>query len=171
MAKVNQNKLIGGLAVAVITLLVVIVIVVIAQELFPANSRNSSSTVLGTNTNQLFTAAPVTTTTAAATTTTDPYPEVTTTPPPQGGDAPQVTTPAPSVDNVSGQTVYLTSSVYLRAAASWSSDKGSVIKKGQSAKVIRVEGNWYVLEYNGEQGYVAKDYVSLTAPSGDAPTE
>lgn len=163
MAKVNQNKLIGGLAVAVITLLVVIVIVVVAKELFPANTRNSSSTVIGTDTNQLVTAAPVTTTTTTTTSATQEQqpPETTT---PQQGEDPQettTTTSAQSTADLSGQTVYLNTSVYLRSSASWGSDKGAVIPKGESATVVRTEGDWYVLEYGGSQGYVYQEYVSL----------
>lgn len=158
MAKVNQNKLIGGLVVAVITLLVVIIIVVVAKELFPANSKNSSSTLLGTDTNPLQTAAPVTTTTAATTPETTSA-DVTTTPQQTTGDEPAVTND-PTAPDLTGQTIYLNTSVYLRSSASWGGDKGEVVAKGESAKVVRVEGDWYVLDYNGSQGYVYKEYIS-----------
>lgn len=153
MAKVNQNKLIGGLIVAVVTLLVVIVIVLIAQSFFPSNGKNTQSTVLGTGTNQTYTAASTVTTPAPATGS-----SAQTTP--QGTqEEPGLTTPA-ATDTASGMTVYLNTSVYLRSEASWQGAKGSVIKKGSSAKVLSVDKDWYRLEYNGEQGYVYKDYIS-----------
>ncbi len=163
MAKVNQNKLIGALVVAVITLVVVIVIVLIAKSMFPANSSKSSSTLLGTDTNKVYT--PSTT------------PAITTAPPDDSQVTPPVTT-TPDVTDVpvlppasgttsdtspeTGNTVYLNTSVYLRGSASWKGEKGIVVNKGSAAKVVRVEGDWYVLEYNGNQGYVFKDYISDT---------
>ena len=71
MAKVNQNKVIGGLIVAVITLIVVIVIVVLAKNIFPSNDRGTSDNGVGTNTYSYTTTTttPTTTTTAGESTT------------------------------------------------------------------------------------------------------
>ncbi len=156
MAKVNQNKLIGGLAVAVITLVVVIIIVLIAQTLFPANDKQSSTTVLGTGTSKSYTAS----TTPAPVT--DPNGQAVTTAPPEDPSQTQEPQTTTTTDGSSGTTVYLNTSVYLRAAADWNSTKGAIIPVKESAKVVRTEGDWYVLEYQGEQGYVYKDYISST---------
>ena len=155
MAKVDQNKLIGGLAVAVITLVVVIIIVVIAQQLFPENTRQSSSTVLGTGTSKTYTAN--TAETPSITNGGVDAPAQTTTPS-QGA----VTTPGSTTttNENTGSTVYLNTSVYLRSTAGWDGVKGGIIPVGDSAVVKGEENGWYLLEYNGEQGYVYKDYIS-----------
>ncbi len=155
MAKVDQNKLIGGLAVAVITLVVVIIIVVIAQQLFPENTRQSSSTVLGTGTSKIYTAS--TDETTPATNSGGDAPAQTTTPSQGAVTTPGTTTTA---SQNAGGTVYLNTSVYLRSTADWGGVKGGIIPAGDSAVVKGEENGWYLLEYNGEQGYVYKDYIS-----------
>ncbi len=163
MAKVDQNKLIGGLAVAVITLVVVIIIVVIAQQLFPENTRQSSSTLLGTGTSKTYTAN--TAETPPVTNGGSDAPAQTTTPTQQSAvTTPEASTTTTASENAGG-TVYLNTSVYLRSSADWNGTKGSIIPAGDSAVIKGEENGWYLLEYNGEQGYVYKDYISQSPVS------
>ena len=60
--------------------------------------------------------------------------------------------------SVSGRT---TTRVYLRSAASTSSNAITLIPKGQAVTLTGETGTWYKATYGGRSGYVAKNYVTI----------
>lgn len=78
-------------------------------------------------------------------------------------------TPAETTDDTTQQTETLatTDRVNIRKAADTSSDKLATVDAGTVVTRIGVEGDWSVIDYNGETGYIKNEY--LTYDTASAP--
>ena len=61
------------------------------------------------------------------------------------------------------------SDVRMRSGAGTSSSIIGTYPKGTQMTVTGVNGNWYAVSYNGQNGYVSSDFMSLTSGSSSAP--
>ncbi len=161
MAKVNQNKVIGGLIVAVITLIVVIVIVVIAKSIFPSNDKGTSDTGVGTNTYSYTT---TTTTTTPATTTTSG--ESTT----ASSTTSQSEATQSTEVSVETQTMYVQDYVYMRTGPGTDNDVIVTLSRGLAVEVVKLESGWYEVIWNGQTGYVSESYLGENPPPAQSTT-
>ena len=78
-------------------------------------------------------------------------------------------TPAETTDDTTQQTETLatTDRVNIRKAADTSSDKLATVDAGTVVTRIGVEGDWSIIDYNGETGYIKNEY--LTYDTASAP--
>ena len=68
------------------------------------------------------------------------------------------------------QTGYINgTSVRMRAGANTSSQILGVYNTGTAMTITGSSGNWYAVTYNGQNGYVCKDYMTTSNPGGSAP--
>ena len=69
------------------------------------------------------------------------------------------------------QTGYINGSdVRMRSKPSTTSTILGTYSAGTSMTITGTSGNWYAVTYNGTSGYVCKDYMTTTKPSGDTPS-
>lgn len=67
------------------------------------------------------------------------------------------------------QTGYINgTSVRMRSGANTSSQILGVYNTGTEMTITGSSGNWYAVTYNGQQGYVCKDYMTTTKPGSSA---
>ena len=57
--------------------------------------------------------------------------------------------------------------VRMRAGASTTSQILGTYNTGTAMTITGSSGNWYAVTYNGRNGYVCKDYMTMTAPAGN----
>ena len=69
--------------------------------------------------------------------------------------------PAFATEMKSGIGVVTASSLLLRSAASSSSEVLDTAYAGDSVVIIRESGDWYLVSYNLQVGYMHKDYVEF----------
>ena len=65
-----------------------------------------------------------------------------------------------------GYVINVTSGLNVRSSASTSSGVLGILYNGQEVNIIGETGNWYIIKYNGSNGYVSKDYISKNNQSG-----
>ena len=58
-----------------------------------------------------------------------------------------------------GEVTDVTTSLRIRADASISSNIVGYLKNGDKISIKAMSGDWYSIEFNGQSGYVHKDYV------------
>lgn len=84
-------------------------------------------------------------------------------------------TPAESTDETTQQTETLatTDRVNIRTAADTSSDKLATVDAGTVVTRTGVEGDWSIIDYNGETGYIKNEYLTYDTSSTteDADTD
>lgn len=159
MAKVNQNKVIGALIVAIITLIVVIVIVVIAKGIFPSNSRETSNLSGGTGTYHYNSSSSTTTTTTTAAN--------------ASGSGTTSTTTTQSSENSATEPkkiMYVQNYVYMRSGPGTENEIIVTLSKGLEVEVVKLEDEWYEIIWNGQTGYVYQSYLGDTPPSAGTTT-
>jgi len=63
-------------------------------------------------------------------------------------------------------TVYVdaTGGLNLRQSASQTATEIAVVPDGTSLVIITTSGDWYEVDYNGQTGWVSKDFTSPNAP-------
>ncbi len=159
MAKVNQNKVIGALIVAIITLLVVIVIVVIAKGIFPSNSRETSNLSGGTGTYHYNSSNSTTTTTTTAGNGSSTDTESST-----ATQSSEVTSTEPR------KIMYVQNYVYMRSGPGTDSEIIITLSKGLEVEVVKLEEEWYEIIWNGQTGYVYQSYLGDAPPATDTTT-
>ena len=78
-------------------------------------------------------------------------------------------TAAASSGKTLGDGVINASDVRLRSDANTSSSILATLSKGTAVTVLTQSGSWYAVSYNGTNGYVAQQYVTLgtSLPAGD----
>lgn len=77
------------------------------------------------------------------------------------------TTYAAGITYCSRYTAYITATVNFRAGASTSTASMGTLSKGTQVKVLGSNNGFYlVADANGTEGFVSKNYVSKTRPSG-----
>ncbi len=70
------------------------------------------------------------------------------------------------------QTGYINgTSVRMRAGANTSSQILGVYNTGTAMTITGSSGNWYAVTYNGQNGYVCKDYMTTSKPGGSTPAQ
>lgn len=76
-------------------------------------------------------------------------------------------TPAETTDDTTQQTETLatTDRVNIRKAADTSSDKLATVDAGTVVTRIGVEGDWSIIDYNGETGYIKNEYLTYDTAS------
>ena len=74
---------------------------------------------------------------------------------------------AAEYESLQGTALITTDSLNVRSGPSKDYDKMGVLKKDTMVQVIgKVEPDWYIIEYGGEEGYVHQDYVLFTPEEG-----
>lgn len=71
----------------------------------------------------------------------------------------------PTEAPIETRTMYATSSLNVRSAASADAEKLGTFAAGDSITVISSENGWSKIDYNGTEAYVASDYLSDTQPT------
>ncbi|MBE5951305.1 MAG: hypothetical protein E7260_06865 [Lachnospiraceae bacterium] len=106
-------------------------------------------------------------------------PAPTPTPEPTATEAPQATftptptpTPAYTYKELDKTTMWATTNVYMRSLPAKDGEVLDLVRKGNKVTVTGQcnETNWYVVAYNGQNGYVCNDYLTKTAPATPTPT-
>ena len=73
-------------------------------------------------------------------------------------------TPTPTPTQEAKETVYCTSPVNVRDAASTGSNVIGMLSTGDAVERLGQEGGWVKILYEGQEAYVYQDYVSSTQP-------
>lgn len=63
-----------------------------------------------------------------------------------------------------------TETLNLRSEPSTSSSILELLDANEEVEVISEEGDWYKVEYNGEEGYVSKDYIEVSGEIEEEPS-
>ena len=73
-------------------------------------------------------------------------------------------TPTPTPTQEAKETVYCTSPVNVRDAASTGSNVIGMLSTGDAVERLGRKGGWVKILYEGQEAYVYQDYVSSTQP-------
>lgn len=77
----------------------------------------------------------------------------------------------PVEEEVTTETVYATDKVNVRSAASTDSSRLGSVQKGASVTRTGTEGEWSIIDYNGQTGYIKSEFLTTEAPGGAAGEE
>lgn len=78
----------------------------------------------------------------------------------------QEETPEDPVEETTTETVYATDKVNVRSAASTGSSRLGSVQKGASVTRTGTDGEWSIIDYNGETGYIKSEFLTTEAPGG-----
>ena len=66
-----------------------------------------------------------------------------------------------------GKVYNVSTNLRVRSGASTNSSILGYITNNTEVSIVRTEGSWYKIQYNGGYGYVSKDYVTVSTDSGN----
>ena len=72
-----------------------------------------------------------------------------------------------SSSNRSGNVVNITSYLNVRSGAGTNHSVIGHLNNGAGVTITGESGNWYAISYNGQTGYVSKDYISVSSSSNN----
>ena len=70
--------------------------------------------------------------------------------------------------SISGKVVNVSTNLRVRNGAGTNYEVIGYLTNGTSLSIIGESGSWYIINYNGQNGYVSKEYVSVTTQGNNS---